>query len=86
MANEHLQKYFTMKKEVSTIFDDLEEYLEFCKKQGYSFNEAHLYNDKTPWSEMQRVKAGKYPKDNWSPYPKEQKPSGHRPATNYKSR
>ena len=34
MANEHLQKYFRMTKEVRNIFDDLEEYLEFCKKQG----------------------------------------------------
>jgi hypothetical protein len=70
MANEHLQKYFTMKPEVSRIYADLEEYLEFCKKQGYVYDEAHLYNEKTPWGEMQRVKAGKHPKDNWSPYPK----------------
>ena len=73
MANEHLQKYFRMTKEVRNIFDDLEEYLAFCKKQGYVYDEAHLYNEKAPWGEMQRVKAGKHPKDNWSPYPKDQK-------------
>ncbi len=73
MANEHLQKYFRMTKEVRNLFDDLEEYLEFCKKQGYVYDEAHLYNEKTPWGEMQRVKAGKHPKDNWSPYPKEKR-------------
>lgn len=70
MANEHLSKYFRMSKEVRNLFDDLDEYLEFCKKQGYVYDEAHLYNEKTPWGEMQRVKAGKHPKDNWSPYPK----------------
>ena len=52
MANEHLQKYFRMTKEVRNLFDDLEEYLEFCKTQGYVYDEAHLYNEKTPWGEM----------------------------------
>jgi len=73
MANEHLQKYFKMKNEVRNIFDDLEEYLAFCKRQGYVYDESHLYNEKTPWGELQRVKNGKHPKDNWSPYPKERK-------------
>lgn len=91
MGKEH-QKYLRMKPEVTQLFDDLDEYLEFCKKQGYVFNEAHLYNDKTPWGEMQRVKAGKFPKDNWSPYPKTDRPAfQQRPRsggynTNYRSR
>lgn len=70
MAQQWLTKYLHMKPEVNTLFNELEEYLEFCKKQGYVYDEAHLYNEKTPWGEMQRVKAGKHPKDNWSPYPK----------------
>jgi hypothetical protein len=65
MAKDWMKKYLTMKPEVSKIFDDLEAYREFCKEQGYNFNEAHLYNEKTPWGEMQRVLAGKHPKDNW---------------------
>lgn len=73
MANENLQKYFRMKPEVRNIFDDLGEYLEFCKKQGYVYDESHLYNEKTPWGEFQRVKNGKHPKDNWSPYPREKR-------------
>ena len=73
MANEHLQKYFRMKPEVSQIFDDLDEYQVFCKAQGYVYDESHLYNEKTPWGEFQRVKAGKIPKYNWSPFPKEQR-------------
>jgi hypothetical protein len=70
MAQEWLKKYLRMKPEVTTLFDDLEEYKEFCIKQGYVYDEAHLYNEKTPWGEMVRVKNGKHPKDNWSPYPK----------------
>jgi hypothetical protein len=73
MANEYLKKYFRMTKEVRNLFDDLDEYLVFCKKQGYVYDESHLYNEKTPWGEMQRVKNGKHPKDNWSPYPKEKR-------------
>ena len=73
MANENLKKYLRMSREVTNLFDDLDEYLVFCKKQGYVYDEAHHYNEKTPWGEMQRVKAGKHPKDNWSPYPKERR-------------
>mgnify|MGYP000066483645 CR=1 FL=1 len=73
MANEHLQKYFRISKEVNGIFNDLAEYLEFCKKQGYVYDESHLYNEKTPWGEMQRVKAGKHPKDNWTAEPRERR-------------
>jgi len=62
MANEHLQKYLRMSREVTNIFNELDEYLEFCKKQGYVFDEAHLGNEKTPWGEWQRVKAGKHPR------------------------
>jgi hypothetical protein len=73
MANEYLKKYFRMTKEVRNIFEDLEDYLAFCKKQGYVYDENHLYNEKTPWGEFQRVLNGKHPKDNWSPYPKEKR-------------
>lgn len=70
MAQEWLKKYLRMKPDVRDLFDELEEYLEFCKRQGYVYDENHLNNEKTPWGEMQRVKAGKHPKDNWSPYTK----------------
>lgn len=78
MAQEWLTKYLRIKPEVHEIFDELEGYLAFCKKQGYVFDEAHLGNEKTPWGEWQRVKNGKPPRDNWSPYPKrEWKPKGN---------
>ena len=44
MANEHLQKYFRMSKEVTAIFDDLDNYLDFCRFELLPFNEADLYN------------------------------------------
>lgn len=67
-----LNKYLHMKPEVTAIFDELEAYLDFCKSSGYVYDEAHLYYEKTPWGEFQRVLAGKYPKYNWSPYPKKE--------------
>jgi hypothetical protein len=70
MAAAWLKKYLKMKPEVTKIYDDLDSYREFCVTYGYVFNEAHLYNSKTPWGEFERVKAGKHPKDNWSPHPR----------------
>jgi hypothetical protein len=70
MAQAWIKKYLTMKPEVNKIFEDLEAYSEFCVKYGYVFNEAHLYNDRTPWGEFHRVQNGKYPRDNWGRDPK----------------
>ena len=66
MANEHLQKYLRMKPEVNKIFDDLDEYRNFCVRQGYSFNVADLYNDRSPYGDLTRSKKGKIPRDNWA--------------------
>jgi hypothetical protein len=71
MSQDWLKKYLRMRPEVDFLFNELDEYLEFCKRQGYVYDESHLGNEKTPWGEWQRVKAGKIPKNNWSPYPKE---------------
>jgi hypothetical protein len=48
MANEHLQKYFRMSKEVSTIFDDLEAYQDWCRFELREFNPAELYHKDAP--------------------------------------
>ena len=29
------------------VFEDLEQYLDFCRDYGYRFNEADLYNEKS---------------------------------------
>lgn len=68
MSQNWLKKYLTMRPEVTRIFNDLDEYLEFCKDQGYVYDPAHLYHEKTPWGEMQRVKRGKHPKYNWTSF------------------
>jgi hypothetical protein len=60
-----VKKYFREKPEVTKIFDDLDEYREFCVRQGYSFNEADLYNDRSPYGDYLRTKKGKWPRDNW---------------------
>jgi hypothetical protein len=48
MANEHLQKYFRMSKEVSAIFDDLEAYQDWCRLELREFNPAELYHKDAP--------------------------------------
>jgi hypothetical protein len=60
-----VKKYLRTKPEVSKIFDDLEEYRDFCSRQGYTFNEADLYNDRSPYGDFLRTKKGKWPRDNW---------------------
>lgn len=60
-----VKKYLRMKPEVNKIFDDLDEYRTFCVNQGYPFNEADLYNERSPFGDYLRTKKGKYPRDNW---------------------
>lgn len=51
-----LKKYLRIKPEVSQIFDDLEKYLDFCREYGYVYDEKHLYNERTPWGEYNKLK------------------------------
>ena len=60
-----VKKYLRTKPEVSKIFDDLDEYRTFCVDQGYIFNEADLYNERSPYGDFVRTKKGKWPRDNW---------------------
>jgi hypothetical protein len=76
-----LKKYMRMKPEVSQIFDDLDRYREFCVEQGYFFDEAHLYNEKTPWGEMQRIIRGKPARPGWNPYPRAERKFDNKPRT-----
>jgi hypothetical protein len=39
-----LNKYLTIKPEVSKVFDDLDAYLDFCRFELRDYNPAHLYD------------------------------------------
>jgi len=43
MAAKWLEKYLTMKPEVTKIFDDLEQYRDYCKFNFVKFDERDLY-------------------------------------------
>lgn len=48
------------------VFQDLEAYLDFCKKFGYVFDERDLYSTKSyVFRQFQKFVAGKPVKDNW---------------------
>ena len=48
-----------MTKEIIKVFDDLDDYLRFCKEFGWSYNEADLYRQDAPgYAEYLRFKAG----------------------------
>lgn len=65
MAANWLKKYLKMKPEVNQLFDDLDKYRAFCVEYGHVFDEKHLYNEKTPWGDFQRLQSGKYVRSNW---------------------
>ena len=44
MATKWLTKYLVMKPEVKKIFNDLDNFRDFCRFEMLPFNEASLYN------------------------------------------
>ena len=51
---------------VAQIFEDLEQYLDFCRRYGYRFNEADLYNWKSyAYQQFNKSLQGKNVKDMW---------------------
>lgn len=43
----YIQKTLVMKPEVTKVFDDLEDLLDFCRFELLPFNPADLYNDQS---------------------------------------
>jgi hypothetical protein len=57
---------FQSSPKVRAIFDDLEQYLNFCRDYGYVFNEADLYNWKSyAFQQFNKKMQGKNAKDSW---------------------
>jgi hypothetical protein len=51
---------------VKQIFDDLDNYRNFCRDHGYRFNEADLYNQKNYiYRQFQKFISGKPVKNQW---------------------
>ena len=52
--------------QVKQIFEDLDNYRNFCRAYGYRFNEADLYNTKSYiFRQFQKFIAGKPAKNQW---------------------
>ena len=52
---------------VEAIFDDLEQFLEFCQDYGYRYNEGDLYNFKSyAWQQFNKWHQCKNAKNMWS--------------------
>ena len=51
---------------VEAIFEDLEQFLEFCQSYGYRYNEGDLYNFKSyAWQQFNKWYQGKNAKNMW---------------------
>lgn len=60
------KRFFGMKAQVKSIFNDLDELLEFCKDHGYVYNEVDLYKSNSyVFKEFQKFKEGRYVNNNW---------------------
>lgn len=59
-----------MAKEFKTnhqLFDDLDNYLNFCRDYGYKFDEADLYSQRSyAYRQYSKLAAGKQPRDMWA--------------------
>ena len=52
---------------VNQLFDDLENYREFCVDFGYKYDEATLYDMRSyVYRQHQKQLTGKWPKDQWA--------------------
>jgi len=51
---------------VKQIFDDLDNYRNFCRDHGYRFNEADLYSQRSyVYRQFQKFTSGKSVKNQW---------------------
>jgi len=55
-----------MSDTVNKIFDELDNFRDFCRDYGYRFNEKDLYNWKSyAWQQYNKMLSGKTVKDMW---------------------
>ena len=58
---------FETNPRVHQIFDDLDQYLEFCQDFGYMYDESDLYNWKSyAYQQFNKHLQGKFAKDMWT--------------------
>lgn len=58
---------FQSNPKVHAIFEELEQYLDFCREYGYVYNETDLYNWKSyAYQQFNKYQQGKTAKDMWS--------------------
>lgn len=50
---DYIKKYLVMKPEVSKIFDDLEQYLDYCRMNMLPYDPGNVYKDKE-WAKQLR--------------------------------
>ena len=60
MAKNYNDKYFNKRPEVDKIFEDLEEFLDWCRIEGATFDEANLYNRESwQWRNFEKSRRAK---------------------------
>ena len=52
---------------VQALFNDLEQYLDFCRSHGYRYDERDLYNWKSyAYQQFNKYLQGKFAKNMWA--------------------
>lgn len=69
-----LEKYLRMKPDVEQIFDDLDQFRNFCVDFGHQFDESNLYNYRAQsFQDFMRRKEGKWVRNQWFAKPGEER-------------
>lgn len=56
-----------MTNQINKIFDDLEQYRDFCVEYGYRFDESTLYNMRNyAFQQFMKFASGKHAKNMWA--------------------
>jgi hypothetical protein len=57
---------FQSNPRVRQLFEDLENYLEFCVEYGYKYNEAELYDQRSyVYRQYTKFATGKFARNQW---------------------
>jgi hypothetical protein len=66
-ANLYIKQYQqNIKPQVDRLFDDLEQYHNFCREFGHNYNPAHLYKENVmAYKEFTKFRKGRDPRNRW---------------------
>lgn len=66
MTKKSLKKYLRFTPAVTAIFNELDQYLNFCREYGHVYDPQDIGRQTQSYQDFQRLQAGKPVRDQWS--------------------